>query len=493
MTLNHNDFENILQDIKLGLPEDGGIVEYIGDGISHVTGFKEIMYGEIVVFEDGSQGIALDTNEEYTNVFLLNIFNSVKENAFVKRTHKTYFLKISDNLLGRIIDTEGNPLDNIPLIHENFKEYLVERPIRGIAERTPINKPLSTGLLTVDSLIPIGKGQRQLLIGNRSTGKSTMAINTIINQRNKNVICIYVAIGIRNTEIASIREKLIKNNALDYTIIISSHASESAINHYLAPYCGASIAEYFAEQQKDVLIVYDDLSNHAIAYREMCLLMKRAPGREAYPGDIFYLHARLLERAGNFLSGGSITALPIIQTQEDDLSAYVPTNLISITDGQIFFDTKLFLKNIKPAINTELSVSRVGGSAQSKLINKLSRGLRLDLAQYQELLSFSQFGGEIDENSQKNLTRGKILTKILEQEINTLYSISDEIIMLFLFKYFTNNIEILNKKEHGIIFLLSYIKINYLLIYKDLEFADQLNKELEEQLKKIIEEILELY
>lgn len=486
MKIDNINFENILSEINLGISQEGAIVTYVGDGTALVEGFSKIMYGEKVLFDEGSTGLVFDINELFVYVFILTPFHNIKEKTFVKRTEEVYSIPVFDELLGHVVDVFIDSIDGVSLNTREKELRQIERKIKGISERVPVDKPLSTGILLVDALIPVGKGQRQLLIGNRRTGKTTAALKAIFNQRSKNVICIYVAIGMRTSELAFMVESLRLENAMDYTVIVSADSEKPAIHHYLAPYVGITIAEYFSDQKRDVLIIYDDLSSHAIAYREMSLLMKRAPGREAFPGDIFYLHARLLERAGNFLDSGSITALPIIQIQEDDLSAYIPTNLISITDGQIFFDTKLFNQDIKPAINTELSVSRVGGAAQNKSINKLSRGLRLDLAQYHDLLSFTQFGGEIDEFTAKKITKGKLLIELLQQDISVIYDPAAEALILFLFKYFYDVLSHLSSKQKLIEWILSYIRINYFSIYSELLSGIALDEKKIEEIKQIM-------
>jgi len=333
--------------------------------------------------------------------------------------------------LGRVINAIGKPIDSLGAIEaESYQP--IEAEIPGITERSPVNESLETGLIAIDALVPIGKGQRELLIGNRNTGKTTIAIDTILHQKGKNVICIYVAIGQRQANLARIIRLLEENGALEYSVIIAAEASEAVLNQYLAPYVGCTIGEHFRNQGRDVLIIYDDLSNHAIAFREMSLLLRRAPGREAYPGDVFYLHSRLLERAGKLATGGSITALPIVQIQSDDITAYIPTNLISITDGQIFLDTKLFNRGVRPAINPELSVSRVGGAAQTKAIKRVTKALRLELAQYHELLDFAQFGTELDEISKRRLVRGARIVELLKQPQHVTYSFVAQTIMLML-------------------------------------------------------------
>jgi F-type H+-transporting ATPase subunit alpha len=425
-------FEKALSQEAVAGIEEIGMVMQVGDGICRVSGLTDVLYGELVHFDGGNQGIVFNLDEDFVSIFLLFNTYPVLELELVRRTHKLFEVPVGDGLLGRIINALGKPLDSLGDIPA--QEYrALEHPAPGVMDRTPINRSMSTGILSVDALVPVGRGQRELIIGNRGTGKSALALNAIINQRGQNVVCIYVSIGQRQANVARFVQQLQEHGALEYTIIVSAEASDPVLCQYNAPYTGCTIAEYFCDQGKDVLIVYDDLTNHAVAYREMSLLLRRAPGREAYPGDVFYLHSRLLERAGRMKGKGSITALPIVQIQNDDITAYIPTNLISITDGQIFLDTKLFNQGIRPAVNVELSVSRVGSAAQTSAIKKMTRSLRLELAQYQELLAFAQFGTELDEVSQQRLARGACLVELLKQDISLTYNFVDESLMLFLF------------------------------------------------------------
>jgi F-type H+-transporting ATPase subunit alpha len=475
--------------------EDAGVIVSYVDGLCIAQGLHHVMINEIVLCDNGARGIVFDLNEEYCSFFLLH--NApINSGCGVRRTKKLFSIPLSVDLLGRVIDYEGNPLDGL----DNFNNDSIEarRPIesniKGIAERESVTSPLNTGFLTIDTLIPIGKGQRQLLLGNRSTGKTSVVLNTIINQKSSRVVSIYVAIAQKESEVARIKNMLFKEGALKNTIIISAHCGNPAIAHYLAPYVGATIAEYFAhEKHKDVIIMYDDLSNHAIAYREMSLLLKRSPAREAFPGDIFYLHARLLERAGNFIQGGSITAFPVAQLQEDDITAYVPTNLISITDGQLFFDAKLYNNGILPAINTELSVSRVGGAAQPPLVNKLSRGLRLDLAQYHEFAAFAQFGSDLDEESENKIKKGKLLIALLKQTLDMRYSVEDEILILYLFKHYYKKLYEIDSLEHFITWFISYVKITYKNFYKHIGEDTELKDDFRKNIENIIEESLLIF
>lgn len=425
-------FEKALSQEQVPQIEEIGIVMQVGDGICRVSGLTDVLYGELVSFDGGNQGIVFNLDEDYVSIFLLYNDRPVVELEKVRRTGKLFEVPVGDALLGRVINALGKPIDSLGNIPVQAYRAL-EQPAPGVIDRTPINQSLSTGTLVVDAFVPVGRGQRELIIGNRGTGKSALALNAIVNQRGKDVICIYVSIGQRQANVARLIQQLQENGALEYTVIVSAEASDPVLCQYNAPYTGCAIAEYFCQQGKDVLIVYDDLTNHAVAYREMSLLLRRAPGREAYPGDVFYLHSRLLERAGRMKGMGSITALPIVQIQNDDITAYIPTNLISITDGQIFLDTKLFNQGIRPAVNVELSVSRVGSAAQTSAIKKMTRSLRLELAQYQELLAFAQFGTELDEISQQRLARGSRLIELLKQDLSLSYNFVDESLMLFLF------------------------------------------------------------
>lgn len=469
-----------------------GFVIQVGDNFCKIHGLKNAVYGELVDFDGGNKGIIMDLGLDYVSVFLIRVQTPVAELEIVRRTGGVFKTPVGMNLLGRVINAIGQPLDNLGEL--NYQELRpIEIEIPGIIERTPINQSLETGILAIDALIPIGKGQRELIIGNRETGKTSIALDTIIHQKGKNVYCIYVSIGQRQANLARIVRMLEENGAMEYSIIISAEAGEATLDRYLAPYVGCTIAEFLRDQNHDVLIIYDDLSNHAIAYREMSLLMRRPPGREAYPGDVFYLHSRLLERAGRLINSGSITALPIVQIQGDDLTAYIPTNLISITDGQIFLDTKLFNSGIRPAINVELSISRVGGAAQTSAIKKMSRQLRLELAQYQELLGFSQFGTELDSISQKRLKRGAIAYELLKQKQYTTYSFVDQSLMLFLLQYnFLDNIE-LNQVNNFAIQFSSYVKSVYQEFYNKILTTENITDSDVTELTNIAKEFTSLF
>ncbi|MBP3448056.1 MAG: F0F1 ATP synthase subunit alpha [Clostridia bacterium] len=400
--------------------EETGKVILVGDGIAQVYGLKNCMANELLEFDDGSFGVAQNLEEESVSVAILSNKNNIREGATVSRTGNVLSVPVGEELLGRVVNALGEPIDGKGPI-----KYSATRPIEseapGIIERESVNVPLQTGIKAIDSMIPIGRGQRELIIGDRQTGKTEIAIDTIINQKHSDVICIYVAIGQKSTSVAKLASELERNGALEYTIIVSATAAESAPLQYIAPYSGCAMAEYFREQGKDVLIIYDDLSKHAVAYRALSLLIRRPPGREAYPGDVFYLHSRLLERAAcvaKEYGGGSITALPIIETQAGDVSAYIPTNVISITDGQIFLETELFHSGIMPAINPGISVSRVGGSAQLKAMKKVSGELKLLYSQYRELQSFAQFGSDLDADTKARLALGERIVEVLKQGRN---------------------------------------------------------------------------
>lgn len=404
---------------KIEMKETGTVI-LVGDGIARVYGLRECMASELLEFEDGSFGMAQNLEEETVSVALLSDNNNIREGTVVKRTGRVVSVPVGEALLGRVVDALGNPIDGKgPVVTTQTRPIESEAP--GIIERKGVSVPLQTGIKAIDSMIPIGRGQRELIIGDRQTGKTEIAIDTIINQKNTDVICIYVAIGQKNTSVVQLTNELAKAGAMDYTIIVSASASESAPLQYVAPYCGCAMAEYFREQGRDVLIIYDDLSKHAVAYRALSLLIRRPPGREAYPGDVFYLHSRLLERAACVApeyGGGSITALPIIETQAGDVSAYIPTNVISITDGQIFLETELFHAGIMPAINPGISVSRVGGSAQLKAMKKVSGELKLMYSQYRELRSFAQFGSDLDADTKARLSLGERIVEVLKQKRN---------------------------------------------------------------------------
>jgi len=465
-------FEQSLQDLPQEKLDEIGIVVKVGDNICQVHGLTNAVFNELIEFEGGNRGIVFNLDEESVSIFLLDSNIVVAELETAKRTGGVLKTPVGDQFLGRVINALAKPLDALGEIKTDELRP-IEAIVPSIIERSPVNQSLETGIIAIDALIPIGRGQRELIIGNRSTGKTAIAIDAILHQKNQDVICVYVSIGQRQANLARTVRLLEENGALNYTVVISADSSEAVLNQYLAPYVGCTIGEYFRDQGKDVLIVYDDLSNHAIAFREMSLLLRRAPGREAYPGDVFYLHSRLLERAGKLEKGGSLTALPIVQVQSDDITAYIPTNLISITDGQIFLDTQLFNQGVRPAVNVELSVSRVGGSAQTKAIKKMTKALRLELAQYHELLDFSQFGTELDEVSQKQLSRGQLAVEILKQPQYTTYSFVDQCLILFALKEnFLDEIEPKHASNFATQFA-SYVKSVYPDIYnKILKEAD---------------------
>ena len=409
-----------------------GTVIWVGDGIVTIYGIDNAMYGEIVVFENGIKGMVQDIRRTEIGCILFGKDTGIKEGTKVTRTGKRAGVPVGEEFLGRIINALGAPIDGKGAIKE--ADYMpVEQEAPSIADRQSVNEPLQTGILSIDSMFPIGKGQRELIIGDRQTGKTSIALDTIINQRGKDVVCIYVAIGQKASTVAKIVSTLEKNDAMDYTIIVASTASDPAPLQYIAPYAGTSMAEYFMHKGKDVLIVYDDLSKHAVAYRTLSLLLGRSPGREAYPGDVFYLHSRLLERSSKLkdsLGGGSITALPIIETQAGDVSAYIPTNVISITDGQIFLESDLFFSGMSPAVNVGLSVSRVGGAAQTKAMKKATGTVRIDLAQFREMEVFTQFSSDLDENTKEQLTYGKGLMELLKQPLCHPLSMAEQVITL---------------------------------------------------------------
>lgn len=397
--------------------EEIGRVKYVGDGIAYVDGLENAGYGEILVFESGARGMVQELRENEVGCILFDEDESVIEGSVVKRTGKTAGIPVGENFIGRVIDSLGKPIDGAGEIKES--DYLpIENPAPGIVERKPVDSPVQTGLLAIDSMFPIGKGQRELIIGDRQTGKTAIAVDTIINQKGKDVICIYVAIGQKSSSVAALVTKLIKFGAMDYTIVVNASASDPAPLQYIAPYSGCSLGEYFMNKGRDVLIIYDDLSKHAAAYRTLSLLLERSPGREAYPGDVFYLHSRLLERSAclsDERGGGSMTALPIVETQSGDVSAYIPTNIISITDGQIFLESSLFFEGQRPAVNVGLSVSRVGGAAQTKAMKKASGTIKLDLSQFKEMEVFMQFSSDLDEATLEQLKYGQVLTYMLRQ------------------------------------------------------------------------------
>ena len=412
--------------------QEVGKVIWVGDGIATVYGIEHAMYGEIVIFENGIRGMVQDIRRDQVGCIILGKDTEIKEGTKVTRTKKKAGVPVGDAYIGRIINALGAPIDGkgeIPA--DDYRAIEQEAP--GIVDRQSVDQPMETGILAIDSMFPIGRGQRELIIGDRQTGKTSIAVDTILNQKGKDVICMYVALGQKASTVAKLVNTLTKNGAMDYSIVLSSTASESASLQYIAPYAGTALAEYFMYKGKDVLIIYDDLSKHAVAYRALSLLLERSPGREAYPGDVFYLHSRLLERSSKLsdaLGGGSITALPIIETQAGDVSAYIPTNVISITDGQIFLESDLFNSGMRPAVNVGLSVSRVGGAAQTKAMKKAAGTIRIDLAQYREMEVFTQFSSDLDDATKEQLQYGKGLMELLKQPLCHPMSLADQVITL---------------------------------------------------------------
>ena len=410
-----------------------GVVILVGDGIAKASGLENCMSGELVEFPDGSFGMAQNLEEETVSITVLGSDQGIKEGDIVKRTGRVVSVPVGSGLIGRVVNALGEPIDGKgPIVSEGYRP--IEMPAPGIIERQHVNRPLQTGIKAIDSMIPIGRGQRELIIGDRQTGKTTIATDTILNQKGKDVICIYVAIGQKRSTVAQLVENLTLGGAMDYTIVVSATASELAPMQYIAPYTGCTMGEHFMYQGKDVLVIYDDLSKHAVAYRAISLLIRRPPGREAYPGDVFYLHSRLLERAAQLspeLGGGSLTALPIIETQAGDVSAYIPTNVISITDGQIFLESELFNSGVMPAVNPGISVSRVGGDAQIKAMKKVAGSLKLLYSQYRELQSFAQFGSDLDADTKSRLALGERIVGVLKQKNNAPAEVAHQVCIIY--------------------------------------------------------------
>ena len=465
------------------LEETGSVIQ-IGDGIARIYGLDKCMAGELLEFETGDQAMALNLEEDNVGCVLFTSGDEIREGTKVKRTGKTTQAPVGDALLGRVVSSLSEPLDGgVNLITDKTRP--VEALATGVTERQPVTQPLQTGIMSIDSMIPIGKGQRQLIIGDRQTGKTAIALDAMINQRDKDVICVYVAIGQKASVIAGIVHTLTVHDAMKNTVVVASTSSDPAPLQFLAPYAGCAIAEEFMYAGKDVLIVYDDLSKHAVAYRTMSLLLKRPPGREAYPGDVFYLHSRLLERAARLsddLGGGSITALPIIETLSGDISAYIPTNVISITDGQIFLESELFHSGFRPAINVGLSVSRVGGAAQTKAMKKVAGSLRIDLAQYRELQVFSQLGSDLDPATQERLNQGSKLMNTLKQKQYAPFSMEEQVVILYCAKQgYLLNIPYydVDRYNQG---LVSFVKEQYPGILKDVRETNDFSAQTEERL-----------
>lgn len=470
--------------------EETGKVISVADGVANVYGLKNVMAGEMVEFETGEKGMALNLEESSVGIVVLGKSSSIKEGSSVKRLGKLLRVPVGDALIGRVVNALGEPIDAKGAI-EATETRFIEEKAKGIMARKSVHEPLQTGIKAIDGLVPIGRGQRELIIGDRQTGKTTVAIDTIINQKGQDVICIYVAIGQKQSTVAQVVKKLEEYGAMDYTIVVNASASDAPALQYLAPYAGVTMGEYFRDNSRHALIIYDDLSKHAVAYREMSLILRRPPGREAYPGDVFYLHSRLLERASKLsdkLGAGSLTALPIIETQVGDVSAYIPTNVISITDGQIFLESDLFNSGIRPAINVGLSVSRVGGSAQIKAIKKVSGTLRLDLAQYRELQAFAQFASDLDESSRKQLERGQRMVEVLKQPPYSPLPVENQVIIIYAGSQgYLDDIPVsaVTKFEAE---LYPYIEAKYPEIFEQIRNKKALDKDIEEALSKALNE-----
>ena len=475
---------------EISKDQEVGTVISVGDGIATVYGIDHAMYGEVVTFENGLKGMVQDVRANSMGCILFGKDTGIKEGTKVARTGKQAGIPVGDKFIGRIVNALGEPIDGKGEIQA--EEYRpIENPAPGIIDRKSVTVPLETGILSIDSMFPIGRGQRELIIGDRQTGKTSIATDTIINQKGKNVICIYVAIGQKASTVAKVVSNLEKYGAMEYTTVFSATASDCAPLQYIAPYAGTALAEYFMYQGKDVLIVYDDLSKHAVAYRALSLLLERSPGREAYPGDVFYLHSRLLERSSRLseeAGGGSITALPIIETQAGDVSAYIPTNVISITDGQIFLESDLFFSGMRPAVNVGLSVSRVGGAAQTKAIKKASGSVRIDLAQYREMEVFTQFSSDLDEATTAQLKYGSCLMELLKQPLCSPLSLHQQVITLCVATHkLMVDVEKKEIKKYQKD-LLEYFDNVYPEIGKEIETTKQLSDELVEKIVKAAEE-----
>nr|WP_177296054.1 F0F1 ATP synthase subunit alpha [uncultured Blautia sp.] len=472
--------------------DETGTVLLVGDGIARASGLVNCMAGELLEFEDGSYGMAQNLEENSVSIVLFGSDENIGEGQTVKRTGKVVSVPVGDAMIGRVVNALGQPIDGAgPVVTEEFRA--IESPAPGICERRSVHEPLQTGIKAIDSMIPIGRGQRELIIGDRQTGKTALAVDTIINQKGKDMICIYVAIGQKRSTVASLVETLTKNGAMDYTMVVAATASEASPLQYIAPYSGCAMGEYFMNKGKHVLIVYDDLSKHAVAYRALSLLIRRPPGREAYPGDVFYLHSRLLERAAKLddeHGGGSLTALPIIETQAGDVSAYIPTNVISITDGQIFLETELFHSGVMPAVNPGISVSRVGGSAQIKAMKKVAGTLKLIYSQYRELQSFAQFGSDLDADTKSRLDQGARIVEVLKQNQNEPVPVEKQVAILYavtkgiLAEVKTEDVRQYEKE----LFIFLDSDANGMAAMQDIRTTGKLEEETENKLKKALEE-----
>lgn len=504
-----DDDEELLQNVRKKVQdafknittiEEVGVVYSLSDGVAIVKGLDHCMASELIVFAGGAIGIAMNLEQDQVGVVLLTGENTVNEGTVCTRTETTVSVPVGHGLLGRVVDPLGNPIDGKGMIRYT-KKRTIEYPAPTIVERSPVNQPLHTGITAIDALTPIGRGQRELIIGDRQTGKTAIALDTIINQRGKDVLCVYVAIGQKMSTIVSTVNLLEKYGALDYTVVVAASSSQSASLQYIAPFSGCAVAEEFMyEYNKDVLIVYDDLSKHAQAYRAISLLLRRPPGREAYPGDVFYLHSRLLERSAKLsekLGGGSITALPIIETLGDDISAYIPTNVISITDGQIYLAPELFFSGQRPAVNVGLSVSRVGGAAQCKATKKVGGPLRIALAQAREMASFAQFGSDLDENTRTQLKRGIVLNEVLKQGQFAPYSMEEQVVLLYMAT--SDSMNFLEKEDIKEYFkeFLSYVRMKKRSVYSTIansgEFSDSVKSQLDVLLLEFKKEYISMH
>ena len=469
-----------------------GVVIVVGDGISTVSGLDKCMAGELIEFPNGSYGMAQNLNEDTVSVVILGTDQGIKEGDTVKRTGRVVSVPVGAGLIGRVVNALGEPIDGKGAIEsEGYRP--IEMPAPGIIDRQHVDTPLQTGIKAIDSMIPIGRGQRELIIGDRQTGKTTIATDTIINQKGKDVICIYVAIGQKRSTVAQVVENLSANGAMDYTIVVSATASELAPMQYIAPYTGCTMGEHFMHQGKDVLVIYDDLSKHAVAYRAISLLIRRPPGREAYPGDVFYLHSRLLERAARMSDkkgGGSLTALPIIETQAGDVSAYIPTNVISITDGQIFLESELFNSGVMPAVNPGISVSRVGGDAQIKAMKKVAGSLKLLYSQYRELQSFAQFGSDLDADTKARLSLGERIVGVLKQKNNSPVEVAHQVCIIYAVTngYLNDlDVEMIPEFQER---LFAFMDNNHSEVLTAIRTTGKLEKDTEEGLKAALNELL---
>ena len=469
-----------------------GVVILVGDGIAKASGLEKCMAGELVEFPDGSYGMAQNLEEDTVSIVILGSDAGIKEGDTVKRTGRVVSVPVGQGLIGRVVNALGEPIDGAgPIEAETFRP--IEMPAPGIIERQHVSRPLQTGIKAIDSMIPIGRGQRELIIGDRQTGKTTIATDTILNQKGKNCICIYVAIGQKRSTVAQLVENLTVGGAMDYTIVVSATASELAPMQFIAPYAGCSMGEHFMHQGKDVLVIYDDLSKHAVAYRAISLLIRRPPGREAYPGDVFYLHSRLLERAAQLspdLGGGSLTALPIIETQAGDVSAYIPTNVISITDGQIFLETELFNSGVMPAVNPGISVSRVGGDAQIKAMKKVAGSLKLLYSQYRELQSFAQFCSDLDADTKSRLALGERIVGVLKQRNNAPVEVAHQVCIIYaVTKGYLANVEVDQIPEFQKR-LQEHMDSRHYAVLEAIRTTGKLEKDTEDALKTAIEELV---